>query len=114
MSAFRDEKYEEYVMYVRWDGAPCQDYTNKTCHPGNPRDHCWHLDCILQRVPAMTVRTGMPGRSVARVATKDLSKPWGPRQLTGISLTDKLHATYDVYTNMAFQTGDFHQGIQGI
>ena len=25
---------------------------------GTPHDHCWHLGCILPRVPATTVRTG--------------------------------------------------------
>ena len=76
---FYDERYREYVMYVRWDNAPCQDYTNKSCHPG-----------IL-------------GRSVARVTAKTLGGEWSERQLTGLALTDRLHAEYDVYVNMATQ-----------
>ena len=31
----------------------------------------------------------------------DLGGEWSPRVLTGLALTDKLHASYDVYTNMA-------------
>jgi hypothetical protein len=27
-------------------------------YSGRSRDHCWHLGCILPRVPAMIVRTG--------------------------------------------------------
>ena len=27
---------------------------------GKMRDHCWHLGCILPRVPAIIVRTGLP------------------------------------------------------
>ena len=26
---------------------------------GEPHDHCWHLGCILPRVPEIIVRTGM-------------------------------------------------------
>lgn len=74
---FYDERYGEYVMYVRWDGAPCQVYKDPKCD--------------------VTV----PGRSVARVTATDLGGEWSPRVLTGLALTDKLHQSYDVYTNMA-------------
>ena len=32
--------------------------------PGKSRDHCWHLGCILPRVPAVIVRTGFGPSSI--------------------------------------------------
>ena len=34
---------------------------------GEPHDYCWHLGCILPRVPAMIVRTGLLGASDAAI-----------------------------------------------
>ena len=44
----------EFAQYARQLTQSAQLYT----YSGNPHDYCWHLGCILPRVPAIILRAG--------------------------------------------------------
>ena len=47
---------------------------------GTPRDHCWHLGCIIPSVPAMMVRTGSNAtvvESTASALAAGFDRAWG-------------------------------------